>query len=201
MKLYLASGSPRRREILDLMHLPYESFPADADETLDAGIGMEAAGRLLATRKAEAAAARLAAEGRDGADALILAADTLVYLDGAPLGNPHTEDEEISMLRALSGRRHYVCTGVCLLAGGSAHAAADVTAVTMRAYSEDEVRAYVATGEPLDKAGAYGIQGIGAVLVEKIDGDFFTVMGLSPRIVYSLLRETGYPYFDLLKGH
>ena len=201
MKLYLASGSPRRREILDLMHLPYESFPADADETLDAGIGMEAAGRLLAARKAEAAAARLAAAGHGDADTLILAADTLVYLDGAPLGKPHTEDEEISMLRALSGRQHYVCTGVCLLAGGSAHAAADVTAVTMRAYSEDEVRAYVATGEPLDKAGAYGIQGIGAVLVEKIDGDFFTVMGLSPRIVYSLLRETGYPYFDLLKGH
>ena len=201
MKLYLASGSPRRREILDLMRLPYEVFPADADETLDAGIGMEAAGRLLATRKAEAAAARLAAEGHDSADALILAADTLVYLDGAPLGKPHTEDEAAAMLRALSGRRHYVCTGVCLLAGGTAHAAADVTAVTMRAYGEDEVRAYVATGEPLDKAGAYGIQGIGAVLVEKIDGDFFTVMGLSPRIVYNLLRETGYPYFDLLKGH
>lgn len=201
MKLYLASGSPRRREILDLMRLPYEVFPADADETLDAGIGMEAAGRLLATRKAEAAAARLTAAGRADADALILAADTLVYLDGAPLGKPHTEDEAAAMLRALSGRRHYVCTGVCLLAGGTAHAAADVTAVTMRAYGEDEVRAYVATGEPLDKAGAYGIQGIGAVLVEKIDGDFFTVMGLPPRIVYSLLRETGYPYFDLLKGH
>ncbi len=201
MKLYLASGSPRRREILDLMRLPYEVFPADADETLDAGIGMEAAGRLLATRKAEAAATRLTAAGRADADALILAADTLVYLDGAPLGKPHTEDEAAAMLRALSGRRHYVCTGVCLLAGGTAHAAADVTAVTMRAYGEDEVRAYVATGEPLDKAGAYGIQGIGAVLVEKIDGDFFTVMGLPPRIVYSLLRETGYPYFDLLKGH
>lgn len=201
MKLYLASGSPRRREILDLMRLPYEVFPADADETLDAGIGMEAAGRLLATRKAEAAAARLTAAGRADADALILAADTLVYLDGAPLGKPHTEDEAAAMLRALSGRRHYVCTGICLLAGGTAHAAADVTAVTMRAYGEDEVRAYVATGEPLDKAGAYGIQGIGAVLVEKIDGDFFTVMGLPPRIVYSLLRETGYSYFDLLKGH
>ena len=151
MKLYLASGSPRRREILDLMHLPYEICTADADETLDAGVGMEAAGRLLAARKAEAAAARLAAEGR-GSDALILAADTLVYLDGAPLGKPHTEEEALSMLRALSGRRHYVCTGVCLRAGSEAHTAADVTAVTMRAYGEDEARAYVATGEPLDKA-------------------------------------------------
>ena len=197
MKLYLASGSPRRREILDLMHLPYEICTADADETLDVGVGMEAAGRLLAARKAEAAAARLAAEGR-GSDALILAADTLVYLDGAPLGKPHTEEEALSMLRALSGRRHYVCTGVCLRAGGEAHTAADVTAVTMRAYGEDEARAYVATGEPLDKAGAYGIQGVGAVLVEKLDGDFFTVMGLSPRVVRGLLADTGYAYFDLI---
>ena len=197
MKLYLASGSPRRREILDLMHLPYEICTADADETLDTGIGMEAAGRLLASRKAEAAAARLAAEGR-GSDALILAADTLVYLDGAPLGKPHTEEEALAMLRALSGRRHYVCTGVCLRAGGDVYTAADVTAVTMRAYGEDEARAYVATGEPLDKAGAYGIQGIGAVLVEKLDGDFFTVMGLSPRVVRGLLADAGYAYFDLI---
>lgn len=197
MKLYLASGSPRRREILDLMRLPYEICAADADETLDTGIGMEAAGRLLASRKAEAAAARLAAEGR-GSDALILAADTLVYLDGAPLGKPHTEEEALAMLRALSGRRHYVCTGVCLRAGGDVYTAADVTAVTMRAYGEDEARAYVATGEPLDKAGAYGIQGIGAVLVEKLDGDFFTVMGLSPRVVRGLLADAGYAYFDLI---
>lgn len=197
MKLYLASGSPRRREILDLMHLPYEICTADADEALDAGVGMEAAGRLLASRKAEAAAARLAAEGR-GSDALILAADTLVYLDGAPLGKPHTEEEALAMLRALSGRRHYVCTGVCLRAGGDVYTAADVTAVTMRAYGEDEARAYVATGEPLDKAGAYGIQGIGAVLVEKLDGDFFTVMGLSPRVVRGLLADAGYAYFDLI---
>ena len=198
MKLYLASGSPRRREILDLMHLPYEICTADADETLPAGTAMEAAGRLLASRKAEAAAARLAAAKPTDGDALILAADTLVYLDGAPLGKPHTEEEALSMLRALSGRRHYVCTGVCLRAGGEAHTAADVTAVTMRAYGEDEARAYVATGEPLDKAGAYGIQGVGAVLVEKLDGDFFTVMGLSPRVVRGLLGDAGYAYFDLI---
>lgn len=198
MKLYLASGSPRRREILDLMHLPYEICTADADETLPAGTAMEAAGRLLASRKAEAAAARLAAAKPTDGDALILAADTLVYLDGAPLGKPHTADEALAMLRALSGRRHYVCTGVCLLAVGKPYTAADVTAVTMRAYGEDEARAYVATGEPLDKAGAYGIQGIGSVLVEKIDGDFFTVMGLSPRVVRGLLGDAGYAYFDLI---
>ena len=198
MKLYLASGSPRRREILDLMHLPYEICTADADETLPAGTAMEAAGRLLASRKAEAAAARLAAAKPIDGDALILAADTLVYLDGAPLGKPHTEEEALAMLRALSGRRHYVCTGVCLRAGGDVYTAADVTAVTMRAYGEDEARAYVATGEPLDKAGAYGIQGIGAVLVEKLDGDFFTVMGLSPRVVRGLLADAGYAYFDLI---
>ena len=191
MKLYLASGSPRRREILDLMHLPYEICTADADETLPAGTAMEAAGRLLASRKAEAAAARLAAAKPTDGDTLILAADTLVYLDGAPLGKPHTADEALAMLRALSGRRHFVCTGVCLLADGKPYTAADVTAVTMRAYGEDEARAYVATGEPLDKAGAYGIQGRGALFVAHLDGDYFNVMGLPLCRLGQLLNELG----------
>ena len=191
MKLYLASGSPRRREILDLMHLPYEICTADADETLPAGTAMEAAGRLLASRKAEAAAARLAAAKPTDGDALILAADTLVYLDGAPLGKPHTADEALAMLRALSGRRHYVCTGVCLLADGKPYTAADVTAVTMRAYGEDEARAYVATGEPLDKAGAYGIQGLGGQFIREISGDYYATVGLSLYGLRKILKQAG----------
>ena len=195
MKLYLASGSPRRREILDLMHLPYESFPADADETLDAGIGMEAAGRLLATRKAEAAAARLAAEGRDGADALILAADTLVYLDGAPLGKPHTEDEEISMLRALSGRTHHVCTGVTVCRGERIDTRVETTGVAFRPLTDREIRCYIRTGEPMDKAGAYGVQVKAALFVSGIDGDYFNVMGLPLPLLGQMLEDFGVDLF------
>lgn len=198
MQLYLASGSPRRREILDLMRLPYKTITADADEALPQGIDMRDAGCLLATRKAEAAAAKLAADGELAADTLILAADTLVYLDGMPLGKPQTEAEALSMLLSLSDRKHEVCTGVCLYADDKTYTAADVTAVTMRAYGAAEARAYVATKEPLDKAGAYGVQGIGAVLVERLTGDFFTVMGLSPRVIRDLLADAGYAYFDLI---
>ncbi len=198
MKIYLASKSPRRREILGLMRLDYDIIAASADETLPVGIGMEAAGRLLAERKAKAAAELLTAKDAADRNAPILAADTLVYLDGAPLGKPRDGDDALRMLTLLSGRRHYVCTGVCLYVGGEVRTAADVTAVHMRAYTEDEARAYVATGEPLDKAGAYGIQGVGSVLVEKIEGDFFSVMGLPPRLVRGLLADAGLNYFDLI---
>ena len=198
MKLYLASKSPRRREILDLMRLRYDIVTADADESLPVGIGMEEAGRLLAERKANAAAALLAKGEADGEDILVLAADTLVYLDGAPLGKPKDADDALRMLTLLSGRRHYVCTGVCLYANGETRTAADVTAVHMRGFTEREARAYVATGEPLDKAGAYGIQGVGSVLVEKIEGDFFSVMGLPPRLLRGLLADAGFSYFDMI---
>lgn len=198
MKLYLASKSPRRREILDLMRLKHDIVTADADESLPIGIGMEAAGRMLAERKAMAAAELLSANRADGEDLLVLAADTLVYLDGAPLGKPADADDAFRMLTLLSGRRHYVCTGVCLIFGGEARTAADVTAVHMRSFTEEEARAYVATGEPLDKAGAYGIQGIGSALVEKIEGDFFSVMGLPPRLIRGLLADAGFSYFDLI---
>lgn len=198
MKLYLASKSPRRREILDLMRLDYDIVTAEADESLPVGIGMEAAGTLLAERKAKAAADLLADGETDGEEILVLAADTLVYLDGAPLGKPKDADDALRMLTLLSGRRHYVCTGVCLCADGKTRTAVDVTAVHMRSFTEAEIRAYIATGEPLDKAGAYGIQGVGSVLVEKIEGDFFSVMGLPPRLVRGLLADAGFSYFDLI---
>lgn len=198
MQLYLASGSPRRREILNLMRLPYKIVTIEANETLPQGIDMRDAGCLLAARKATAASAKLNADKRLDADTLILAADTLVYLDGMPLGKPHTPEKALAMLLSLSGKKHEVCTGVCLYANGKIHTAADVTAVTMCAYDEEEARAYIATKEPLDKAGAYGVQGIGAVLVERLSGDFFTVMGLSPRVIRNLLADAGYSYFNLL---
>lgn len=188
---YLASGSPRRREVLSGMGLDFTVRTADADETLPCGLSPAEAGRLLALRKAQALKSVLAAEGKFNENTAILAADTLVYALGVPLGKPKDETDALRMLRTLSGVEHTVCTGACLLLGEKTFTRADETKVRMRDFTEAEARAYVSTGEPLDKAGAYGIQGIGAVLVDSIDGDFFTVMGLSPTAVHRLFAEAG----------
>ena len=198
-EFFLASASPRRREVLDKMQIPHTVCPVEADETVEKGLSPKAAGELLATRKAIAAREALTAAGRYGEDSLLLAADTLVYLDGIPLGKPRNAADAAEMLRALRGREHTVCTGVCLLHGKRSVSTAEVTAVRMRAYSDAEIEAYIATGEPLDKAGAYGIQGIGAVLVDSIDGDFWSVMGLSPKTVARLMHALGTTYFDYVK--
>lgn len=198
-EFFLASASPRRREILTKMQIAHTVCPAEADETVERGMSPTAAGELLATRKAIAARDALLAKGLYAEDSLLLAADTLVYLDGVPLGKPKDAAEAAAMLRALRGREHTVCTGVCLLRGKKSVAMADVTTVRMRAYSDAEIDAYVATGEPLDKAGAYGIQGIGAVLVDAINGDYWTVMGLSPKVVARLMHVLGVPYFEWIQ--
>lgn len=197
--LYLASASPRRREILKRMQLPHTVYTAPADETLESGITMENAGEILAARKALAAKQALTAEGRFDGDTMILAADTLVYLDGAPLGKPRDAEDAVRMLMLLSGRKHFVCTGTCLVCGKRSISAAEVSAVVMRDFSEREAAAYVATGEPLDKAGAYGIQGIGSVLIDRIEGDFFSIMGLSPKTVSRLMGAVGVDYFDTVQ--
>lgn len=199
--LYLASLSPRRREILEEMRLPFTVIAAEADERLPKGLDPESAGQTLAARKATAAREQLKAADKYGGDTVILAADTLVYLDGRPCGKPKDESDALTMLTALSGKTHTVCTGMCLVHGERSYSLADVTRVRMRAFSEEEARAYIATGEPLDKAGAYGIQGLGALLVDNIDGDYFSVMGLSKRGVYRLLQTANLSYWELiLKG-
>lgn len=126
--------------------------------------------------------------------AMVLGADTIVVLDAEVLEKPGDPQEAFRMLRRLAGRRHEVITAICLIAGGEEHQAADTTAVFFRPASDAELRDYVATGEPLDKAGAYGIQGFGAALVERIEGDFFSVMGLPVRLVLDLLARTGWTY-------
>lgn len=198
-EFFLASGSPRRSEILSKMQIAHTVCPAEADETVESGTSPTAAGELLATRKAIAARDALTRAGRYTEESLLLAADTLVYLDGVPLGKPKDAADAAAMLRALRGREHVVCTGVCMLRGKKSVAMADVTTVRMRAYSDAEIHAYIATGEPLDKAGAYGIQGIGAVLVDSIDGDYWTVMGLSPKVVARLMHVLGIPYFEYIQ--
>ena len=197
-KLYLASASPRRREILSVMGIEHTVLTAPADESVDTVLTPKEAGEILAARKALALKNRLKDEGKFHSDTLILAADTLVYLDGEPLGKPHDESEAIDMLTALSGREHIVCTGTCLIHGDRSISASEVSYGHMRAFSKEEAKNYVATGEPLDKAGAYGIQGKGAVLIDRIEGDFFSIMGLSPKTVAKLLSALGIDYFTSL---
>ena len=173
MEIVLASGSPRRRQLLEQIGLTgFRVLPSDADESLPDGIAPGEAVERLSARKGAA----VAAQARPGA--LVIAADTVVALDGAILGKPRDQGEAREMLSALSGRTHQVYTGVSLFYQGERRTEHEVTAVTFRPLSQEEIAAYVATGEPMDKAGAYGIQGLGALLVERLEGDYFNVMGL-----------------------
>jgi septum formation protein len=180
MKLRLASGSPRRRELLEQLGLELEIAPADIDETALAGESpIEYVGRL-----ALAKAAVVAGE-------LVLAADTTVELDGEILAKPLDAADAARMLRALSGREHQVHTGVALRHAGRTELAVVSTDVTFAALDEATIAWYVATGEPLDKAGAYAIQGAGAVLVAGVRGSVSNVVGLPLATVVELARRLG----------
>lgn len=185
-RLILASGSPRRRDILTALGLAFEVRPPDVDETLRPGEGAAAAARRLAERKATAVEA--------DPDALVLAADTIVVLDGELLGKPTGPNDAIAMLGRLAGRSHEVITGLALRLGAETRSVVARTNVIFRSLDHSEIAAYVATGEPLDKAGAYGIQGFGSALVERIEGDFFNVMGLPVPALLALLYDTGFRY-------
>lgn len=181
-RLILASASPRRRELLGRMGLTFEVRASDVDERIE-GLPEE---RVLALsiRKAEAAARGLEA-------GLVLAADTLVALDGLSLGKPADARAAKAMLSALSGRSHEVYTGVCLLdaSSGRRDARVECTRVWFRPLSEAQIETYVETGEPMDKAGAYAIQGGAGAFVERIEGSFENVMGLPVQTLQSMLQE------------
>jgi septum formation protein len=181
--LILASASPRRRQLLEMLGIPVDVRPSQVPEVRKPGEGPRDYALRLAHDKATAVPGDL-----------VLAADTIVVLDDELLEKPLDEDDAVRMLLRLQGRTHHVITAVALRAGATVFEAVDVTAVTFRPAREGLLRAYVRTGEPMDKAGAYGIQGYGAVLVEGIDGDFFGVMGLPIRLVLDLLAEAGFPY-------
>lgn len=186
-KVVLASASPRRRELLTLIGIEHVVLPSQIDETMHAG-GMPAAhARRLAVEKAGAVA-------RTHPDAVVIGADTVVVLDGKVLGKPPTLDAAREMLHSLNGRTHTVITAVAVAYGGETRAGAEEVAVTFRRLGDDEIDAYVATREGMDKAGAYGIQGFGATIVERIDGDFFAVMGLPLVRLVGLLRDAGLRY-------
>ncbi len=167
-EIILASGSPRRRELLERIGLRFTVRAADVDEQTPPGLSPAETVEGLSRRKAEAA----------GPHGLVIAADTMVFLDEKRLGKPSDETEALAMLTALQGRRHRVYTGVTVRQGERYETESEATAVWFREASREELLRYIATGEPMDKAGAYGVQGLGALLVERLDGDFFNVMGL-----------------------
>ena len=185
-RLILASGSPRRRELLDKFGINYEILPAQGEESAPPELTPGERVKALAAQKAEETAHRV-----NDPTAVILAADTLVELDGEVLGKPGASERARAMLRALSGREHRVWSGVCIREGERILAESECTAVRFRALSDAEIEAYIATGEPLDKAGAYGYQGLASLFVERIEGDFFNVMGLPVCRVGQMLREFG----------
>lgn len=183
MQIILASGSPRRRELLTLITEEFTVCPVDADETLQPGAPLDQEVVRLSRRKA------LAAQ-KLHPQALCIGSDTMVTIDGLPLGKPKDQDHAAEMLRHLRGRTHEVLTGLAVVApDGRIETRCTRTSVTFRSFAEDELAAYLATGEPLDKAGAYGIQGHGALLIEGINGDYYSVMGLPVAELGVILRQ------------
>lgn len=188
MRLILASASPRRAALLESAGIAFDRCAVAIDESPLPGELPEACVLRLAEEKA-----RQAARGREGS-ALVVGADTVVLLDGRVMGKPASEEEARLMLRRLSARTHRVLTGVAVLRlpEGVVRRAAETTAVTFCPLSDSEIDAYVATGEPRDKAGAYGIQERASRFVTRIEGCYFNVVGLPLARVYALLRESGW---------
>ena len=184
-RVILASASPRRRELLQLIGIEHEVRPADIDE------------RYLPHESPSAHAERLAREKASAIDedgAVTIGSDTIVVIDGDVLGKPRDRAHAREMLKRLSGRSHVVMTGVAVRWQGRVASGLEEVGVTFRALGDDEIERYIGTGEPMDKAGAYGIQGFGATLVDRIDGDYFAVMGLALNRLVRLCRSLGLDY-------
>jgi septum formation protein len=185
-RVILASQSPRRRELLTLIGVTHEVRPADIDETLLPGETPREHAERLARGKATAIAC--------DDDAVTIGSDTIVVVDGDVLGKPRDRAQAVEMLRRLSGREHVVMTGVAVRWRGRVVSGVEEVGVRFRALSDDAINRYIDTGEPMDKAGAYGIQGFGATIVERVDGDYFAVMGLALGRLIQLCREIGLRY-------
>ncbi|MBV7434371.1 Maf family protein [Cardiobacteriaceae bacterium TAE3-ERU3] len=184
MNLILASASPRRRDLLAMLGLSARQIAADVDESLPLGTSLSDGVKLLAERKALTVA-------QLHPHAVVLAADTLVALDGRLFGKPQTADDAREMLRTLAGTQHEVATGFCICQGERVVVDVVVSRVRMVPFDEALIDAYIASGEPFGKAGAYAVQGKGAVLVAHIEGDFFNVVGLPLSSVAKALRSFG----------
>jgi septum formation protein len=182
-RLVLASASPRRKQLLEMLGIPIEVRPSHIPEVRGADESPRAYAERLAREKASSVPGEL-----------VLGADTTVVLGDETLEKPRDAEDAVRMLRRLQGVTHDVITAIALKTTTRVLQATDVTAVTFRPATDEFLLAYVATGEPMDKAGAYGIQGYGAALVDRIDGDYFGVMGLPVRLVLDLLEQAGHPY-------
>jgi len=185
MNLILASQSPRRQQLLEQIGLKFTVQVADIDETMDPSKPPEEQVAEVSARKAAAIRARV------GKGDVIIAADTIVVVDSTILGKPHSEEEAKAMLRRLSGRSHRVMTGVTVQKGDEVCSYTEITAIRFRKLTENEICAYAASGDPMDKAGSYGIQNAAAVFVEGMDGDYFNVMGLPLCSLTCVLRRFG----------
>jgi septum formation protein len=186
-RIILASQSPRRADLLRMLGLTFETMPADIDETYRAGELPAPHTERLARGKVEAIATR-------ERDAIVIGSDTVVVVDGDVLGKPRDRQDAVAMLMRLQGRDHEVATGIAVAAHGTLRSGVERVRVSFRSFPEEVADAYVATGEPMDKAGSYGIQGYGSTLVERIEGDYFAVMGLPIRRMIGLLESVGLVY-------
>jgi septum formation protein len=183
-RIILASKSPRRRELLSALTDKFEVITREVDETLPDGIDIRSGTELLAVRK-----------GRVVADeypsAIVISSDTLVELDGIALGKPKDEDDARRMLKSLSGRAHNVHTGVAVHCNGRVYSGVATSSVIFKELTDDKIDGYIATGEPMDKAGSYGIQGRAGAFVDRYIGDFDTIVGLSMRLLGELIDKAG----------
>lgn len=186
-KVVLASSSPRRRELLNLIGIAHEVRPANLDESMRPRETPRRHAERLARDKASAIAMR-------DPDLITIAADTIVVINRKVLGKPIDKEDAARMLAMLSGREHTVITAVAVSRGKKLRSAIEEVKLKFRRLREDEIEAYIATGEPMDKAGAYGIQGYGATIVERVEGDYFAVMGLPLVRLVGLMRDVGVQY-------
>jgi len=190
-QIILASGSSRRKEILDKLNIPFIVDPSNFEEDMSQDMGPEELAKSLSSGKAKEVSVR-------HKNSIVIGADTFIYFEGKKLGKPKGPRQAEEMLSSMSGKMHSVFTGLTLIDTDTneVYSEAVETKVYFRNLDPDEIRAYVASEEPLDKAGAYALQGIGSILVEKIEGDFFNVMGLPLTALYLALRNIGISPFS-----
>ena len=187
MNLILASASPRRKELLSLFHIPFDIRVADIDETMDPG-------KAPFDEVARVSRLKALAIPREEED-VVIAADTIVVCEGRVLGKPHSQEEAVAMLQLLSGRDHQVMTGCTVLRGAQTETFTEVTDLHFRHLRREEIAAYVQSGEPMDKAGSYGIQGGAALFCQRLEGDYYNVMGLPVCHLGEVLRSLAPEFF------
>ncbi|WAM32877.1 Maf family protein [Caldicellulosiruptor morganii] len=195
-RIILASSSPRRIELLKQFGIKFEVLPSNIDEVISNDLPPEENVTILAKKKGEEVLNRL---GEDAKDSLIISADTIVFVEGDILGKPSDEKQAFYMLKKISGKSHIVYTGVCVIDTSKNHILSDFekSYVYIKNMTDEEILRYIQTGEPFDKAGAYAIQGFGSLIVEKIEGCFYNVVGLPLYKLNTMLQKLGY---DLMKG-